>query len=67
MVEQSLNLSRYLPHHMRRQRAGRGEAEEASELLEQEEQGERLFLRAPRVVRRTEDFTDNPRLFRRVL
>ena len=29
-----------------------GETEEAGELLEQDEQGERLFLRAPRVVRR---------------
>ena len=29
-----------------------GEAEEGGELLEQDEQGERLFLRAPRVVRR---------------
>jgi len=59
--------TRYLPHHMRRQRAARGETEEAGELLEQDEQGERLFLRAPRVVRRTEEFGDNPRLFRRVL
>ena len=59
-------LARYLPHHMRRQRAGRGEGEEGAELGE-EEQGERLFLRAPRVVRRSEDFGDNPRLFRRVL
>ena len=59
--------TRYLPHHMRRQRAGRGEQEESQELLDQEEQGERLFLRAPRVVRRSEDFGDNPRLFRRVL
>ena len=29
-----------------------GETEEGGELLEQDEQGERLFLRAPRVVRR---------------
>ena len=29
-----------------------GEAEEGGELLEQDEQGERLFLRAARVVRR---------------
>jgi hypothetical protein len=60
--------TRYLPHHMRRQRAGRGEGEEGGELVGEEEQGgERLFLRAPRVVRRPEDFGDNPRLFRRVL
>jgi len=61
---------RYLPHHMRRQRAGRGEAEEGDQLniLEQEDAGgERLFLRAPRVVRRSEEFNDNPRVFRRVL
>ena len=33
-----------------------GETEEAGELLEQDEQGERLFLRAPRVVRRWQFF-----------
>jgi hypothetical protein len=61
---------RFLPHHMRRQRAGRGETEEGDQLniLEQEDAGgERLFLRAPRVVRRSEEFNDNPRVFRRVL
>jgi hypothetical protein len=61
---------RYLPHHMRRQRAGQGETEEGDQLniLEQEDAGgERLFLRAPRVVRRTEEFNVNPRVFRRVL
>ena len=30
----------------------KGETEEGGELLEQDDQGERLFLRAPRVVRR---------------
>jgi len=61
---------RYLPHHMRRQRAGRGETDEGEQIniLEQEDAGgERLFLRAPRVVRRSEEFNDNPRVFRRVL
>ena len=60
---------RYLPHHMRRQRAGRGETEEGDQIniLEQEDAGgERLYLRAPR-ARRSEEFNDNPRVFRRVL
>jgi len=61
---------RYLPHHMRRQRTVRGESEEGDQLglLEPEEaSADRLFLRGPRVVRRSEDFNDNPRVFRRVL
>ena len=33
-----------------------GETEEGGELLEQDEQSERLFLRAPRVVRRLANF-----------
>ena len=50
--------SRYLPHHMRRQRAGRGDEELE---VEEETADQRLFLRAaPRVVRRS----DNVRLFR---
>ncbi len=53
------NSSRYLPHHMRRQRAGRGDDE--LEVEEEEAADQRLFLRAaPRVVRRS----DNVRLFR---
>ncbi len=51
------NNPRYLPHHMRRQRAGREEELE----VEEEAADQRLFLRAaPRVVRRS----DNVRPFR---
>ena len=46
------DLDKSQTHHVGANNDDLGETEEAGELLEQDEQGERLFLRAPRVVRR---------------